>query len=99
MVEGPGRVPLDQMPMNVERQIDVCDESWDALVDELAVRSLGLSNRVVLSHDPIPWTLEVTVDGAPIDDWRLDAGSVVVLLPMEGGERIEVRYTPWAECG
>ena len=27
MVEGPGHVPLDQIPMNVQRQIEVCDEA------------------------------------------------------------------------
>lgn len=27
MVEGPGHVPLDQIPMNIERQIDVCSEA------------------------------------------------------------------------
>jgi phosphomethylpyrimidine synthase len=27
MVEGPGHVPLDQIPMNVRRQIEVCDEA------------------------------------------------------------------------
>ena len=27
MVEGPGHVPLDQIPMNVERQMKVCDEA------------------------------------------------------------------------
>jgi phosphomethylpyrimidine synthase len=27
MVEGPGHVPLDQIPMNIERQIEVCHEA------------------------------------------------------------------------
>jgi phosphomethylpyrimidine synthase len=27
MVEGPGHVPIDQIPMNIERQIDVCKEA------------------------------------------------------------------------
>ncbi|MEZ5066950.1 MAG: phosphomethylpyrimidine synthase ThiC [bacterium] len=27
MVEGPGHVPLDQIPMNIERQIEVCKEA------------------------------------------------------------------------
>jgi len=27
MIEGPGHVPLDQIPMNVERQIEVCKEA------------------------------------------------------------------------
>jgi hypothetical protein len=79
-------------------KIDICDESWDDPVDELALRSLGAANHVVLESSPIPWTVEVTIDGVVTSDWRLDRDVVYLMRPMAGGELISVRYTPWAEC-
>ena len=78
--------------------IDLCDESWSELVDELAVRSIGPTNRVQLSGVPMPGTVSVSVDDVPISSWVLDDGAVVLLMSLMGVERVEVTYNPEAEC-
>jgi hypothetical protein len=78
--------------------IDLCDESWSDLVEELAVRSIGPTNRVQLSAVPMPGTVSVSVDGVPISTWTLDDGVVVLLMSLVGLERVEVSYIPRAEC-
>lgn len=82
----------------------ICSLDYDAMLQRIAVKVLGLDDTFALSKSPTLASLEVSVDGAFIHQrdrhgWRYDAGENTLIfdgyaVPYPGAE-IVIRYPEW----
>ncbi|MBM74182.1 MAG: hypothetical protein CMK59_02170 [Proteobacteria bacterium] len=82
----------------------ICSLNYEAMLNRMAMKVLGLQDRIFLSSPPDLETMEVRIDGALIHQrdrhgWRYDAGENSVIfdgyaVPYPGAE-VVVRYAQW----
>ena len=80
----------------------ICTTDWDATWQDV-VRGLDLDrSSYLLEHEPVPDTIEVEVDGAPVAGWTWDPERARVRFPMAdappAGSTVEITYTTLATC-
>ena len=82
----------------------ICSLNYEAMLNRMAMKVLGLQDRIFLSSPPDLQTMEVRIDGALIHQrdrhgWSYDAGENSVIfdgyaVPYPGAE-VVVRYAQW----
>ena len=80
--------------------LSICAGSWDGYAEALAEASLSWLNTLVLSETPVPESIMVTCDGAPLKTgWRYEAGAnAVVLDDLEPSSTVTVSYLLAETC-
>ncbi|MCB9791992.1 MAG: hypothetical protein H6741_04625 [Alphaproteobacteria bacterium] len=80
----------------------ICAEDPGPALDAIAAASTPELRRFPLSAPPVPETLQVLVDGAPLEEgwtWTPEGNALVFDAPPEGGASVEVSYALPGDCG
>jgi len=81
--------------------LDIHEDWWTQLPDLVDTMDT-LPRTFELSASPIPETLQITVDGAPVlTGWQYleNPGVVVFDVPPTAGAEVAITYHPWCGCG
>jgi len=102
-VAGPAPRYEQAVALTGGRSTSICDMEWEDWLAGVAWQPPHVDGRFGLSAEPVPETLEVEVDGAPVTaGWSLDPYDPVIVfeagaIPALGSE-VTVRYARAGDC-
>lgn len=83
--------------------LSICASDWAKSLEDLATESVAINDSFELTQQPVPQTIEVTIDGVRINiGWEYDISSNSVVFDNDfipaGGSTIEVFYERLPLC-
>ena len=83
--------------------LSICASDWAKSLEDLATESVAINDSFELTQQPVPQTIEVTIDGVRINiGWEYDISSNSVVCDNDfipaGGSTIEVFYQRLPDC-
>ena len=83
--------------------LSICSDDWASSLEDLAAESVVRSDSFELTHQPVPQTIEVKVDGVRIGvGWEYWISSNSIVFERDhvpsGGSVVEVSYQRMPDC-